>query len=141
MAEYLLKSELKKNGITGYSVSSSGLSAFPNMPASQNAILALAELEISEIKNHRSRYLSPDSLTKSDYIICMTEYIKNSLQINHPEFYNKLFTLKNIDKSNQEGNPNINDPFSGNLEDYIECRDEILDCIKKIIEKIKKGSF
>ena len=141
MAEYLLKSELKKNGITGYSVSSAGLSAFPNLSASQNAVSALAEIDITEIKNHMSRYLTPDLLKKSDYIICMTEYIKNSLQINHPEFYNKLFTLKNIDNLNKEGDSNINDPFAGTLEDYKDCRDEIWECIKKIIEMIKRGIF
>ena len=94
MAEYLLKSELKKNGITGYSVSSAGLSAFPNLSASQNAVSALAEIDITEIKNHMSRYLTPDLLKKSDYIIVIIAFADYSLQKQHNKNRRRSFSGK-----------------------------------------------
>jgi len=142
MAENLLKFELKKNNITCYSVSSAGFSCFPGMNASNHAIEALSELGITEIKNHKTKYLSQELLYDYDYIICMTSYIKNNIQINYPQYAGKLYTLKNLTgKISDEINSDISDPFGGTISEYTDCRNEIHKYILQIIEAIKKGEI
>lgn len=140
MAEALMKHMLEKEGLASrYSVKSAGTSAFPGMPASHNAVEALAQLGI-DLSFHSSSAVSKEAVDGADLVLTMTAAHKRHLLRLHPEAADKTFTLKEYAGDIKEGD--IEDPFGGDLDTYISCRNDIMENLEKLIEKLKlKGDI
>lgn len=121
MAAALLKAELEKRNITNISVLSAGISVYGNMPASQNALLALKEMGL-DISGHTSTQITKQMVDEADYIFCMTRRHCDALKSIADE--QKLFVMP----------MEIPDPFGGSIEVYRECRDKIMQCIPLILQ-------
>ena len=143
MAKYIFDYELKSNNIAGYSSDSAGMFCIAGMPASSNAIAVLNEIGIAEVSKHRSKPVAENALKKSDLIVCLTLNIKRTIQINYPELIKKLRVLKEFSVSETGANDNqdIRDPFGCGIPEYRNCRDEIHECIIKLIDSIKQGNL
>ena len=111
---------------TGLTAASAGLFTQDGMPASQNAVAAVAELG-ADITAHRSRMLTPDMARDARYLVCMTGAHYDRLCELFPECADKIFTLTKQD---------ISDPFGGDLETYRRAAAEIDAGVRSIIERL-----
>jgi len=95
MAEALFKKMLENAGeeLKGIKVESAGVSAFPNQPASKNAIEAMAKEGI-DLNSHRSRQLTKKMIENADIILAMTTNHKRAIIQLDPSAKDKVFTLK-----------------------------------------------
>lgn len=136
MAEALFRHLLLESGLAGeYHASSAGTSAFPGMPASHNAVQALEALGI-DLSRHSSNIIDNDMIDRSDLILTMTASHKKSLLQFRPDIAGKTYTL--AEYIGGSGSRDIEDPFGGDLDTYIKCRDEIKRHIAALINKLKE---
>ncbi len=136
MAKYLFNNEIQKLDITDYFGDSAGLYCYPGESASTNATAVLSELNINS-EEHYSKPATAALLKKAHLIVCMTNSIKNTIQINFPELTSKLFLLKFFVQQS-ETVEDIADPFGGDIIMYRNTRDEIAECIQRLIKNINK---
>lgn len=136
MAEALFNYHMDKEGMSGvYYASSAGTSAFPGMPASHNAIQALKAMGI-DLSQHTSSMVSEAMIDSAELILTMTSTHKRRLLLMHPDAEAKTFTLAEYCEG--KGGSDIDDPFGGELEIYLNCRDEINKHLKVLIKKLKE---
>jgi protein-tyrosine-phosphatase len=135
MAEVIFKSLLKKEDMQDkVSVSSAGTAVNMSLPASDNAISALNDLKL-DLSNHRSRLITMEILEEVDLVLTMTETHKNHILGLMPEVKEKVFTLIEYATDGKKGD--IADPYCMDLKTYRDCRDEIYNYLKMVLEKIK----
>lgn len=136
MAEALLRDLLSKEGLAGeYFVSSAGTVAFPGMPASHNAVQALEALGV-DLSQHSSSAISDDLIDNADLILTMTASHKNSLLQLRPDAVSRIYTLTEYCEAANK--TDISDPFGGDLDMYIKCRDDIVKCLYVLVRKLKE---
>ena len=136
MAEALLRYSLSNAGLAAeYFASSAGTGAYPGMPASHNAIQVMGALGI-DLSQHSSSIIDNDLVDDSYLILTMTASHKNRLLQLRPDAVSKTYTLAEYCEA--AGKADIDDPFGGDLEAYMNCRDEIRMCIDVLIKKLKE---
>ena len=136
MAEALLRHSLSEAGLAGeYFASSAGTGAYPGMPASYNAVQALGVFGI-DLSQHSSSIIDNDLIDNAYLILTMTASHKNHLLQLRPDAVSKTYTLAEYCES--EGKADIDDPFGGDLEIYMNCRDKIRMHIDALIKKLKE---
>ena len=136
MAEALLRNSLSNAGLAGeYYVSSAGTAAFPGMPASHNAVQALKAVGI-DLSQHSSSTIDNVMIDSADLILTMTSSHKKHLLRMRPDAAGKIYTL--AEYSGEEGEKDIDDPFGGDIEVYMNCRDEISKHIEALVKKLKE---
>lgn len=156
MAEYFLKELLRKKGLEqAYRVTSFGLGAFAGDSPSCNSVMAMNEIDI-DITPHRSRTANPETL-EQDLFLTMGTAHRDILRRYLPD--KLIFTLKelnnldteewknilNFDQNektltypvNETLNIDIADPYGGSLEEYRKTRDEIVETIESLLERIE----
>ncbi|OGO79573.1 MAG: hypothetical protein A2Y23_09405 [Clostridiales bacterium GWB2_37_7] len=133
MAEALLKHFASEYPRLELVVKSAGTAASDSQGASGNAILALQELGI-DLNPHRSQAVTTELIEEADLVLTMTYSHKQQLLVFKPNAAHKLFTLAEF--TSRDKSRNISDPFGGNLDTYIECRNEISFYIKKLLDII-----
>ncbi|OGV40618.1 MAG: ribose 5-phosphate isomerase B [Lentisphaerae bacterium GWF2_57_35] len=120
MAEYILRHRLGKT--IEWKISSAGVMAPIGMPASREAVQALAEWGL-DLSPHRSRMLSRDLVQKAALILVMTESHKQDIVHAFPEAADKVFLLKSFGTDKAVGD--IADPIGQSVQRYRQARDEI----------------
>ncbi|GFI61469.1 protein-arginine-phosphatase [Clostridiales bacterium] len=130
MAEAMAKALFEKDKIEA-EAESRGLFAQVGEPASDYAILAMNNYGIN-LENHRAKQISSKDINEADLILTMTRAHKEILEKICPS--DKLYTLMEF-SIGQPGD--ISDPYGQSPSVYIDCADEIGECIKKLTDKIK----
>lgn len=130
MAEGLLKHFAAENPSLKLNVKSAGTAAFNNQRASENAVLALQKLGI-DITSHKAQTVTKELIKQADLVLAMTKSHKSQLLAFSPDAANKIFTLSEFTSKDNIGD--ISDPFGGNLDTYVKCRDEISAHIMKLL--------
>jgi protein-tyrosine-phosphatase len=130
MAEALFRHYAAENPGLKLTVRSAGTAAFGSQCASHNAVLALKELGI-DLGPHRSQPVTAALIDEADLVLTMTNSHKQQLLYFKPDASKKIFTLAEF--TFQNTTKNISDPFGGNLDTYIECRNEIIEHIMKLL--------
>jgi len=133
MAEALLNYELEKDNIKDYEAESAGIHCFNEMPASENSIKVIQELDI-DITDHKSKKINTIILNEAYKIIALTQSIAEQLKRYYPEFREKITTLKFYLENRDD---DVRDPFMSDVNEYRCCREEIYKCVKKLVELIK----
>lgn len=139
MAEALLRHALSNAGLAGeYYVSSAGIAAFPGMPASNNAVQALKTAGI-DLSQHSASMIDNAMIDSADLILTMTASHKKHLLQRRPDAAYKIHTLGEHCGTTKK---DIDDPFGGDLDIYLNCKDEISRHIEILVKKLKeKGEF
>ncbi|MCA8971523.1 MAG: Sua5/YciO/YrdC/YwlC family protein [Planctomycetes bacterium] len=113
----------------GLLVASAGTSAMPGLPASDAAVVAMAEVGL-DISGHRSRVLEPALAARASRIWCMSE--------NHRARVLDLLAMVGgpLDDDAREpellaGEHDILDPYGGPIETYRATRDDIASSIPR----------
>jgi protein-tyrosine-phosphatase len=130
MAEALFRYFAAENPRLELMVKSAGTAAFGSQEASHNAILALKEIGI-DLTAHRSKAVTAAMIDEADLILTMTNSHKQQILAYRPDAHKKTYTLAEF--TSQNITKNISDPFGGNLDTYIECRNEITEHIRKLL--------
>jgi protein-tyrosine phosphatase len=120
MAEYLLRRWLGPD--SAWEVQSAGVAAADDMPASQAAVMALAELGI-DAAGHRSRSLDEGLIDAADLIVVMTSDHRRHVLHRFPRARGRVFLLKSFGHAGRD--QDIADPIGLPLEAYREVRDEM----------------
>lgn len=110
---------------------SAGVAAWPGAPATEEAIKAMAELEV-DISGHRARSLDLDLVEKADLILTMTEAHKRLVMDRFPQAREKTFTLKEYATFCPGDIP---DPLGGPLEIYQACVAQLQKLIGQALDK------
>lgn len=110
---------VRENVIT----SSAGLMANNGDFANDKAVISAKRLG-ADIKGHRSKRLTLDMVNSSDYVVVMTNEMKNALS----DFKNVV-----LFSALSKGCEDVSDPFGASQEIYDECANQI----KKLSEKAK----
>ncbi|MDR1595484.1 MAG: hypothetical protein LBR91_00990 [Puniceicoccales bacterium] len=131
MAEYLLKSAVRKAGIADkFNIGSVGIATSEKFPATTLAINAMKDFS-PDISNHSTRLATQKIFDSADVIFCLTEEHKKFVLSNFKKVEKKSFLLKEF--LNCE-NKDIADPFFGNSKDYERVRDEINSAMDSILK-------
>ncbi len=142
MAEGVLKKLLEKSKFTRQiEINSAGtLNLMPNQ-ASAEAIIICHNHKV-DINKHRSTPIGPLILSEANIIICMAVYHYNILLRNHPEYADKIYVLKSMNREENLIDPSIADPIGMSEEFYEQIYVEIETELKRILsyleEKIEK---
>ena len=121
MAEALFNA---KCGVKHFALSA-GIAAFDGAPASENAILAMAERGI-DLSSHSSRLLTPELLKGVDRVYCMTSRHARAIENAYGDGGTEVHVLE----------PAIPDPYGGSLEDYRLTADALSAAVEEIISEL-----
>ena len=144
MAEGIFKKMLKERteDDSKFNIISAGISAFPGMSPTSEAISVMFEQDI-DISQHRTQTLQEELIKKADLILVMTNEHKEYIHKEFPFAQNKIFLLKkftltNKSKSSQnnERNYEIIDPIGRKIEFYRVIARELKEKLEKILDKI-----
>ena len=136
MAHYYMQKKVKDLGIeNNFLISSCGTYAITGEKVTQNAIIAMADYDVS-LENHRATDINDIDIENYDYIITLTTNHKEHIKYYYPKLANKIYTLKEF------ANPNIvykdiDDPWGLNLTVYKSCAQEIVESVDILINKLK----
>jgi len=142
MAEGILKKLLERSKFYKQIVINSAgtLNLIPTK-ASEEAIKISHKNKV-DISKHRSRPVEKLILDKANLIICMAMYHYNILVKNFPEYANKIFVLKSMNKEQYLNDPSIADPIGMSEEFYekiyFEIESELRRLLPHLIEKIEE---
>jgi len=120
MAEYLFRAHFARQG--GWTTASAGMMSGRGVPASANAVKALAELGV-DLRPHRSQPLSRELVDAAFRVVVMTEFHRLQVTERFPDAVEKVFLLREFDPA--AAGEDIDDPVGLSLDVYRHIRDEI----------------
>ncbi len=133
MAEGILKKLISDNQANDkLNVLSAGISVFSPGSASENAILALNDMQI-DISAHTSTQLTEEMIDDADVILTMTNSHKQIIQNVCDDIKGKIYTLMGFAYGTDA---DISDPYGQDLEIYKKCAAEIYDALKTAYPKL-----
>ena len=124
---------------SGYKVYSAGVGAADGLPPSENAIRAMAELNI-DITHQRSRQLNARLVEQADLILGMTHSHVDAIHLLFPQAAEKTFLLREFDETLDSCETDISDPIGGSLEVYVNCRKQIEQGIASMLKFIDQST-
>lgn len=132
MAEAIMKDHLNKMALPfNWVVQSAGTWAENGHPATPFGVQVMAQRGL-DTSSHQSQLITSDLLSHFDLILTMEAGHKEAIQIEFPEFSEKVFML-----SEMIGDQiNIEDPIGGIFEDYVNTANEIDEWITRGIPTI-----
>ncbi|WP_269447379.1 low molecular weight protein arginine phosphatase [Bhargavaea cecembensis] len=130
MAEAILKAEQ----ISGVSVRSAGISAFPGSPVSGHSAALIREAGFEE--PGLSSAADRDAVEWADLILTMTDAHKRMLERSVREAAGKTFTLNAYTGI---GDRDIADPFGGSRKDYSQTFEELRKAISILADSLRRN--
>ena len=105
--------------------------------ATYNAVEA-AKVYNANISEHRATNIRDSKIKEMDIILCATNSHKGTILYIYPELKGKVFTMKEYAQIDKNGEDlDIKDPWGYNMDVYLNCVDEIYECIDKTIKRLK----
>ena len=124
MAQYLMRRLLKKQGETGYTVSSCGLAARKDAPISPEAATVMAELGI-RTASHKAKLWKKTFAKPGTLVVVMTQAHKRYLP------YANVFSMAEL-----TGMGDVADPFGGSVDSYRRTRDQLAAMCEVLYEHV-----
>lgn len=132
MAEGLLRHRLAEEGLdTRYRVSSAGVWAVNDQPASDKAIAVMAERGI-DITKHIAHTINANDMTEAELILVMTRDHEQVLRNTWPQYGWKVHLLSQMVGKTKD----IQDPYGGSVQEYRACADILADYIDRGFQRI-----
>ncbi len=132
MAEYLFRHWMTRDG--EWECASAGTAAWNGQPASDHAVIALAESGI-DMTAHRSRRITPLLVDASAWIIVMTVSHQIDVARHYPDAAGRVKLLRDFDSG--ATSREIDDPVGSSLEVYRHIRDDIQRCLPDLVLFLK----
>jgi protein-tyrosine phosphatase len=132
MAAGLLRQRLAEKGLdTKHRVSSAGVWAVNDRPASDKAIAVMAERGI-DITDHIAHTINASDMTEAELILVMTRDHEQILRNTWPQYGWKVHLLSQMINKTKD----IPDPYGGPLKEYRDCADTLADYIDRGFQRI-----
>jgi len=137
MAEALLRAALTKrgDGLGHLKVTSCGLAAEEGVPASANSQRVMSKIGL-DLSAHRSRAVSREAMDRSLVVFAMTARHVEVLRERFGSLPDRVIVLRDV--LPEGASRNIPDPFGGDLREYEECRDSMVEAVPALIEFLRK---
>lgn len=140
MGEAILKSMVKEKNLGDGEIviQSAGVYAMPGQPANLNAIETVKDYG-ANLDDHRASLLTTEMIEQADLILTMTANHKKYVLALAPTATDKVFTLKQYSKEDDDCSDlhmDILDPYGADLESYKNCAKEIAVELESILRKI-----
>jgi len=137
MAEALLRAALTKwgDGLGHLKVASCGLAAEEGLPASANSQRVMSKIGL-DLSAHRSRGVSREAMNRSLVVFAMTARHVEHLRELFGSLPDRVIVLRDV--LPEGASRNIPDPFGGELREYEECRDSMVEAVPALIEFLRK---
>lgn len=129
MAEVILQ-----NLAPNFNVQSAGIYASEGQDMNPQAQEVLLNHQLAS--THQSKQVTVDLMAWADYVFTMTATHKVMLEISFPEATEKVFTLKEFVKKDQDMSVDVVDPFGQSLDVYAATFAELTSLIEKACQKI-----
>lgn len=136
MAEGLFRHAVKSRG--EFRIMSAGVGAINGQCPSSHAITALKQLGV-DIAGQRSRMLTGAMVQEADFIFGMTRGHVEAVSLLYPQAEEKTFVLREFDDTLDFWEKDIADPIGGNLDVYLNCRDQIEQGIESMLRFVEQG--
>jgi protein-tyrosine-phosphatase len=115
-------------------VVSAGVAARTGELASENSVLALKKVGI-DISHHRSQPLTQRMLDEALAVLCMTESHRAMIQVQADPVPRNVFLFREFLPG--QNDREIGDPYGGPYAVYEAVRDEMVESIPSLVERIK----
>lgn len=135
MAEAIMKKEIQGEKLS-IEVFSCGIYAMDGDTATGLAIDVMKKRGI-DLSKHRATNIKQSNILQMDLILCATEEHKKIVEQLYPEKKEQIYTIKEYAYGKDITNKNIRDPWGYSMDTYESVAEELENCIKIIIEKIK----
>jgi len=134
MAAALLKQLVQSTEVDPdrWKIDSAGTWGLDGVPATRDAIQAIAAQEI-DLSNHRSKIITQTMLAEFNLVLTMEAGQKEALQIEFPNFQDKIFMLSEMSAENIT----IQDPTGKSLQAHHETIQEISRLIRQGMDQIR----
>jgi protein-tyrosine phosphatase len=135
MAEKLLQSALHAEGapLSELVVVSAGVAAAHGSPASSNSVAALKKVKI-DLNHHKSQPITADLLDRAFAVFGMTDSHLDALRHYYPELPERVHLFREF---MDEADDQIPDPFGGDFDEYVTCRDAMIEAIPSLVAYLK----
>ncbi|MFC2026311.1 low molecular weight protein arginine phosphatase, partial [Chloroflexota bacterium] len=117
-------------------VESAGVWAIDGLPAAEKTLFVLSERGI-DIRNHRSRLITPEIIQKFNLILVMESNHKEALRLGFPELSSQIFLLTEMKGDSYD----LKDPIGGSFSDFEDTAKAIEDIFNLGFENIYKLSL
>lgn len=136
MAEKLLQSALEAEGapLNQLVVVSAGISSGDGNPASSNSVAALKKVKL-DLSSHQSQQISSDLLDRAFAVFGMTDSHLDALRHYYSDLPERLHLFREFIGNADDQIP---DPFGGDYDEYVACRDSMIESIPSVIAYLKK---
>lgn len=136
MAEKLLQHALNAEGapLSHLVVVSAGIAAGYGEPASRNSVAALNKVSL-DLSRHKSQPVTSDLLDRSFAVFGMTDSHTQVLQHYFPNLPERVHLFRDFI---EDAGSQIPDPFGGNYDEYIACRDSMIEAIPSLVAYLRK---
>ena len=115
-------------------VSSAGVIALPDQPASPQAAAVMAARGLS-LADHRSRRLSPAMIEAADLLLCMTEEHTHGILMMDAAAAGRVFTLGEF-VFGRDSDERIPDPFGQATTVYEKTADRLAILMEALVDKL-----
>lgn len=132
MAEAVLRQMVESEGIEYVQISSAGIFAFENQPASENAI-AVTESRGIDLRSHKAKRMTRKQIDEYDLILTMTESHREAI-LGITADGQKVHTLNGYVGRSGE----IIDPFGHSVEVYEQTIADMSKSLALLLEKIRQ---
>jgi protein-tyrosine-phosphatase len=132
MASGLLRQQLAAEGLDShYQVTSAGVWALDDRPASEHAVTVMAEREI-DIRDHVAHTLTADDVAEADLILVMSREHAQMIRNTWPQYEWKIHRLAEMAGKRQD----VQDPYGDPIEEYRACATTIARYIDEGLQRI-----
>ena len=136
MAEKLLQHALNAEGKpwSDLVVVSAGVAAGYGEPASTNSVAALKKVSL-DLTGHESQPVTTDLLDRSFAVLGMTDSHIMALKHYFPKLPERVHLFRDFMK---DPDHQIPDPFGGHYDEYVACRDSMIEAIPSLVIYLKR---
>jgi len=138
MAEALFKhaaAALPQNSpVRSLKIISAGTSATPNLAPSEYSVEVLKRVGI-DISSYRSTLLSQKIVGEAFAIFAMEDWHIDTIRSRFKNLPMRIHRM--LDFSNYSGDGNVPDPYGGDINEYLDVRDEIASSISDVLTYVK----
>lgn len=137
MAQKLLEHALAKESepLKSLKVLSAGIGAIDGERASRNSVEALRKVGLS-LENHSSRRMTEGLARNAFAIFAMTRSHLRMLDLSFDHLPKHVHLMREF--AAEAGEPEIPDPYGGNLAAYEACRDSMVETIPGIVRFLRE---
>jgi protein-tyrosine phosphatase len=142
MAEAYLRHRLARSALAHVVVASAGTLGINGVPASHQAVEAMAEIGI-DLRAHRSRGLTAADLRASEIVLAMDHEHLEYLAAHHAGGRDRRFLIRAFEKGSEPraDAPDLVDPVGRSVALFRKQRDTIRVCLDHFVLALKHGDL